>query len=469
MLIVPPWQAPDEPQHLQYALRILEHPGQITREEAYASQDLVEGIHRSLVAQRFWFFRAHDVVPSEPQYVAAFSHPPLYYAMAALALAPMRRTDPCIQLYTMRLLSLLLTTGTILVTLHIARRLFPDEPEVTCVATALVTFLPMHTFVGASANNDALAELIGSLAILLSVDLAARGPPPPRLLALTLVNGLALVTKRTVFFAVLLSILVCVWMLLRWICKLGRQRVLIGLLLFLVLLSMVHEKGAGLSMLLEGKVEPPFSFYAWALAKDGSYQAFLPYVVDEQLPPPTLVERTATWVVRQIDRWTARERAGLATSGPRLSIRDVATYLGITFAGFWGNFGWLNVPLSVGWYFLLLSATGLSVVGLARFGVLLLLGRTHWDSARRRGFAVVLGAAILCSVQLLGAMVAKGQPQQGRYLFPALPAFATLLALGWLHALPSRWRKGASWLIPLGLALLDAVALVYTIVPFYYG
>ncbi|HEC35127.1 MAG TPA: DUF2142 domain-containing protein [Anaerolineae bacterium] len=468
-LIVPPWQAPDEPQHLQHALLMLESPGQITREEAYGSQDLIEGVHRSLVTQQFWFFRAHDIPPSEPQYVAAFSHPPLYYVLAALVIAPLRGADLCVQLYAVRILSVFLTTVAVLVTLCIGRRIFPDKPEVTYAATAVALLLPMHTFVGASVNNDVLAELIGSLIVFLSVDLTVRGPSLRRLLTLALVNALALLTKRTLFFAMVLSIIVCGWVLFRWMRGLDRRQILSGLLLLLTFFAIAHDTGIGLLRLINGEMQKPFSFHAWMVAREGPYRVFLPYAVDEQLPPPTLAERAVFWVTRQMDRWTAPVRPGLTVSRRSLSVWDMVAYLGITFAGFWGNFGWLNVPLSVRWYLLLLLATAASLAGLVRLGVLLACGRVRWDRERRKGLAVVVGAAALCSVQLLGTMIARGQPQQGRYLFPALPAFAILLVLGWLYVVPSRWRKEVSWLISIGLALLDTVVLVYTIIPFYYG
>lgn len=469
VFIVPPWQAPDEPQHLQYVLLMLEGLGQITREEAYAGQGLIEEIHRSLIAQQFWFFRAHDIPPSKPQYVAAFSHPPLYYALAALVIAPLKGTDPCVQLYAVRVLSVFLATGVSLITLRIAQRIFPDEPGVAFAVTAVSLLLPMQTFVGASVNNDVLAELIGSVIISLSTDLAVHRTSLRRLLALALVNVLALMTKRTLFFAMVLSAPVFAWTLLGWIRGLGRRRILTSILLMLTLFAIAHNMEIGLPRLVDGKPGNPLPFHTWTVARRGPHRVFLPYTVDEQLPPAMATERALVWAMQQLGRWTAPERTGLTVSRASLSIRDLVVYLGIAFAGFWGNFGWLNVPFSGGWYVLLMAATAISLAGLVRLGALLARGRVRWNPERRRRFAVVLTAAALCSAQLLGTMVARGQPQQGRYLFPALPAFAILLVLGWLYAVPSHWRRGVPSLVIAGFALLDTAALVYTIIPFYYG
>jgi hypothetical protein len=368
-----------------------------------------------------------------------------------------------------RALSVLLATGVLLVTWGVARRLFPEDPLVVFTTTAFATLLPMHSFIGASANNDVLAELIGSLAILLCVDLGMRGVGLARLLALALINILAFLTKRTLLFVVLLSALACIWASLRWLKeRWSRSQILAGLLLTLLLLGVLQDRSVGLARLIGGELTS-WSFRGWVVARRASHRVFLPYVTDESLPPPTLLERGAAWTIRRTSAWTARERTLLATSGKPPVFRDLISFLAISFASFWGNFGWLNVPLSVECYFLLTVAVALSILGLILLAVRLVRGWVRWTTPRWRGFVVVLGAAGLCLAQLLGTMVARGKPQQGRYLFPALPAFALLLVLGWLNVVRSRWRRLVSYLVVVGLALLNAVSLFYSVIPFYYG
>lgn len=468
-LLTPPWQAPDEPQHMQYILLVMEGVRELTPHTAHANEKLVERVHSSLIEQRFWFFRAHDVPPSEPQYFAAYHHPPLYYLTASLILAPLRTADLRLQLYGVRFLSVLLSTSALLVTWGMARRLFPEDPLVVFTTTAFAALLPMHSFIGASVNNDVLAELIGSLAILLCVDLGMRGASLPRLLALALVNVLAFLTKRTLLFVLPLSILVCIWALVRWLKeRCSRSQILAGLLLTLLLLGILQDKGVGLARLIGGESRS-WSFRGWVLARRAPHRVFLPYVADESLPPPTLLERGAAWVLRRISVWTARDRTLLAASENALTVRALISHLGITFASFWGNFGWLNVPLSLGWYLLLVVAVALSFLGLILLTARLARGRRRWAASRWRGFIVVLVAAGLCLTQLLLPMVARGKPQQARYLLPALPAFALLLVLGWLNVVPSRWRRSIAYFILLGFVVLNSVSLFHTLIPFYYG
>ena len=74
-----------------------------------------------------------------------------------------------------------------------------------------------------------------------------------------------------------------------------------------------------------------------------------------------------------------------------------------------------------------------------------------------------------CAVCCLGlivaaylAFVARYFQTQGRYLYPAMSAIATILALGWMAALPERYRRsGVFGLLGL-MALLCIVYLIQT-------
>jgi len=47
-------------------------------------------------------------------------------------------------------------------------------------------------------------------------------------------------------------------------------------------------------------------------------------------------------------------------------LRRYALYVALTFAHFWGDFGWLQLPLPIGWYVALAAVSGLSLLGLIR-------------------------------------------------------------------------------------------------------
>ena len=97
-----------------------------------------------------------------------------------------------------------------------------------------------------------------------------------------------------------------------------------------------------------------------------------------------------------------------------------------TFNSFWGQFGWMGIPLDQRIYAALAVLCGLAVAGLLIFAV-----------ARRRELALFQHAG-LGLAGLLFAMIFAGMAQynldyiqpQGRYLFPAATPVALALALG---------------------------------------
>jgi hypothetical protein len=115
----------------------------------------------------------------------------------------------------------------------------------------------------------------------------------------------------------------------------------------------------------------------------------------------------------------------------------------VFFASFWGQFGWMSLPLVGGtpWE----KALGLICLGgiLGTFGWMVRADQRPW-----RRHAVGLLLALVIVGLLLPLLNAYIQPrsqavQQGRYLFSALAPLTLLLVLGWRTLLPRCWRFGA--------------------------
>lgn len=115
----------------------------------------------------------------------------------------------------------------------------------------------------------------------------------------------------------------------------------------------------------------------------------------------------------------------------------------IFFASFWGQFGWMSLPLVGGtpWEGALALICLGGLCGLV--GWLLAARGLGWQ---RR--AVVILMLIVAAEALFPLFYSYTQPrsqaiQQGRYCFPALAPIALLLVLGWRALLPARWHVGA--------------------------
>ncbi len=116
-------------------------------------------------------------------------------------------------------------------------------------------------------------------------------------------------------------------------------------------------------------------------------------------------------------------------------------YLALTFAGFWGNYGWLQRPLPLALYALLALAVALAGAGV--------LQRWRQAVSWRPILAAWALAGLLISLQTFLPMIGRDWQPQGRYLFPALLPLTGLLLVGldhWLSFSSHRARR-------IGLAL----------------
>jgi len=145
-------------------------------------------------------------------------------------------------------------------------------------------------------------------------------------------------------------------------------------------------------------------------------------------------------------------------------------YVAVLFTGFWGNFGHMEAPLPL-WLYALLGAAS----GAAALGLLLVLARLvppdRLGLAPRHEWMVVFFLAAVFWVSLL-LFVRDGLVNsfaQGRHLFPVLVPAAALFGAGLRGVIPRIDDRNFVVGIVLGLALLDALSLVTTVIPFFYG
>jgi 4-amino-4-deoxy-L-arabinose transferase-like glycosyltransferase len=310
-------------------------------------------------------------------------------------------------LLAVRLFSVGLGAGVVILAFAVARAVFPHRPAVALGAMAFTAFVPMHLSMLASVNNDALAELlIAAMLLLLVRRLAADGPPSPRsLVLLGALLGLGLVTKVTVYIAVPL-IALTLWLTIPTWQKLLRQGVIIFGLALVIALPWYGRNAA-----LYGGVD---------ILGLGRHNA----VVAGQL-------RTADYLAQ--------------VGWPRYA----ADFLQTTFRSFWGQFGWMAVPMDGRTYLLLLVLTGLAVVGLGLWAE-----GARWLPAGPRPALALLALTELLMAAGYGWYNLGFVQFQGRYLFPALIPLGLFFTVGLAEILA--WpRRG--WLIA-GLLLALAAA-----------
>ncbi len=145
-------------------------------------------------------------------------------------------------------------------------------------------------------------------------------------------------------------------------------------------------------------------------------------------------------------------------------------FSGLTWASFWGYFGWLNRPFPWPVYGVLGAATLAAGWGLFR----LFTNPSFRDGLANRPppspvkrpvnhktiplLPLALIATILLLMQVWLPMIGQSWQPQGRYLFPGLLPIAIMLLIGWEAALPVAWRPRLPLLLAAGLISLNLIA-----------
>lgn len=406
-IYTPPWQAPDEPAHFNY-IRQVAVDGCCPRIEM---GDWDSDYLARLTTARF----APDQLGRLDSIQYEDHHPPLYYLLASLVYNFSGGA-----LIALRLFSVLLGAAVVCLSYAVGRRVVAKQPQVALGAMALVAFTPQHLSMMASVNNDALAEALVALTLLWLIRLL--NSESVAIWQLGLIVGMALLTKITIYF---LALIVPLGLWLKW--RRETQPPL-ALLKSLAVFALIAGVAGGFWWLRNIAVYGFPDFLAL-----GAHDA----VVADQ-------PRTADFIAQH----------GFSSY--------IAQLTSTTFKSFWGQFGWMALPLDSvfgGWIyrgFALLSLAGSAGAVLAlRFGA---ADEDEPSRFPRPEFIILLTTALAVALQFSYYNL-EFQQWQGRYLFPALIPIALTLACGldwWRVRLLPRW-DALRWLTPLSLACLFAL------------
>lgn len=383
----PRWQAPDEPAHYNYIAHIAHQRQLPVLHEGDYDQQLLGLLHQT----RF----EDETMVSRLRYESY--QPPLYYLLAT----PVYWLSGG-SLLALRLLSVVIGAGVLVLLYRALELVFPGKPLITVSATAFAALLPMHVALMAAVTNDGLAELLimASLLIFLGWMRAHfrgsdQGNRP--LLALGLLLGLGLLTK--VYAYGLLLVLCCAIVLVVW--RRAGQSLAQGVRTALWTATPAVVLAA------------PWWARNWVLygAWDILGTAWHDVVVVGQ-------PRTVDW---------------LADIGWDRYLERASSF---TFRSFWGVFGWLGVFMDERIYTALLLFTGIIFLGALWALVRLISGGPDMDMDDFQVWVLVLFAAILVTV--FAAYIGynfKFVQHQGRYFFWGLLPLSTFFALGWREVL----------------------------------
>ncbi|MFO7696103.1 MAG: DUF2142 domain-containing protein [Anaerolineae bacterium] len=397
----PAWQAPDEPAHYNYVRYIAEYGALPELKPGDYPAEYLEEIK----AARFAPSYSIDPIRYE-------SHqPPVYYLLAAPAFLLGRTLGMETPLLPQRLFSVALGLISLLVAYRLVRALAPGRPELALGTVAFMGFLPMRLAVTGAVNNDVLVELLLGLTVWQLVVQGTDSWSTRRSLLLGLTVGLALLTK------------------------------------------------------LQAYVAAPLVFLAWAWAAGTArraHRSLAPLVGQGALVAAVALAILLPWLIRNAAVYGPGDLLGMvrhdAVAGEQLTtaallaesgtVGALRRLLQTTFQSFWGQFGWMGVPLHPRVYQALAALSALALLGMLDGA------RDLWRAARSSGraYATMLLAA-WSALTVAGFLWYNLQyvQHQGRYLFPALPVWALLFTWG----IQRLFTRAPRWvLILLGMAVL---------------
>ena len=424
--MVPAWQSPDEPAHYNYVRQLANGFFPIMESSDYDQTYISE-----VVSSKF-----------DPQYdvnIITYEdwQPPLYY----LLLTPIFVLTNG-SLLALRLTSLLIGAGAVILAYAVGVQVYPMQRWVGLTTAVFVAFLPQNLSILASVNNDSLTELLIAATLLVLTQWVSSKDANWRLwqerkylLILGFIIGLALLTKLSAYLLVPLAGIVLLgryWG--RW------DDIFPSSVLLFAPAFLMGSVWWGRNLIVYNGIDP-FATLAHDAAVIGQ-------------------TRTAEWIMQ----------FGLDGT--------IQRFLQTTFNSFWGQFGWMSVPMQPWVYQPLLIFSGIVVAGLLLKAV---LGTSLQADESKTVHASALKPLILILMLLLTASMhiyynITFVQHQGRYLFPALIPIGIGIALGlgsWLvlikRFLPEHISYLFSYTIPLvlgtTLAALDLYALFFFILP----
>jgi hypothetical protein len=312
--------------------------------------------------------------------------------------------------HVLRLLSVLMGTGTVLITYLIALEIFPQRQVLALGAAAVNAFIPQFLFISGAVNNDNLVTILSSVTLWLLIPLVETPISKGRSVLIGVVVGLATLTKVNALGLLPLAVLVVA-------ISSYRQHSI-----------KVFVSRTGLLLAATALVSGWRFVRNWQLYGDPTALQMFLNTLAPRHPPPTLRQFIAEW--------------------------------GDYSQSFWGLFGLGNVPLGTLAYRIPDVLALLGTLGTLIFWIRVWQERKANDGGLMKtlvllGWPVILfGSLMSWAIRILTSI--------GRFLFPAISALSILLFLGLSQFVPRRYTRILTCLVG---ALMFIIA---AIVPFRY-
>lgn len=479
-LRTPDWQAPDEPAHYNYIAQLATDGCCPVIEIGDWDKPYID----RLTGNRFDPALLDDL--DSLQYED--HQPPLYYLLSSVVFRLANGS-----LLALRLFSVVIGLGVVAAAYAVARMLLPKSLALT--AAGFVAFIPQHLAILASVNNDGLSELIVGLTLLVTV-CCLRGIAPGWLRWITLLlaagSAVAAVTgglgsggaAQTLFIILTITAILSDLAMWDWLDhghEWNAETWVLGTMVGVGLLTKIN------TVFLAGVIPLLIVLRWWARRRPSDIvtikrQRFRQMLVSLVLFFIPLLLLAGVWWGRNLTVYGTPDFLGLGrhdlvvTDQPRtadqIAVSGVGGYLrGMvegTFMSFWGQFGWMALPLH-NWSYLFIGFSALVVSGWV-IRLILTRGRPTPPAEKWRRLAwLLMGLTITLAILQYMYYNTEFYQVQGRYLYPMLIPLGLLVALGldgWRRLIFGH-NERAMWLtvVPVALFVPFNLYLVWRVLP----
>jgi hypothetical protein len=452
-ILTPPFEVPDEPDHVAYVQQLVEN-GELpaSNETAYPPQEqtALEALNQPLVRLRPEvpsistpaLQQRLEAVLEEPRSGVgtgaagtAASEPPAYYALEAIPYELAPATNLLDRLALMRLLSALMAGVTALFVFLFVRETLPGEPWAWTVGSLAIAVAPMLGFMSGAVNPDAMLVTVSAATFYCLACAFRRGLSPRLAVALGCVVGLGLITKLD-YVALL-------------------PGVVLGLLVVTVRAARVSRARAYRSLA---------SAVAIAAVPGVAYLLIRAGMSSRSAPEPAkVISGSLGHEISYVWQLYMPRLPGMSNYFP-----DVLTTRQLWFNGFVGLYGWTDTMFP-GWVYDLALIPAASIAALCLRTLL----------ARRAALGQRAIELLVYALMALGLMTLigigsytdslSGAPVwwQPRYMLPMFPLLAVLLALA-ARGAGRRWGPAVGAMIVM-LFMAQDIFSQLQVVARYYG
>lgn len=453
--VVPMWHTPDEQAHFAQTAFFVEfghmpYTGYDLNREIYESERLLGTLRDERGNNKFTYHpeyridysptvdgkfenRIKDIPISDRKELVkqeAASYPPLYYWLTAIPYGFFYQSDLITRVFSVRMVSIILSLGTAFVCWLIGKRLFPGDNLKAITLSSLVAFQPMFSFVSAGVNSDNLMNLLFTILLYLSLLAIQQGPKIKILILVSIIFILLYFTKPQSIFGIPIFLTA----VLLWFISQKRIKILYKASLVTALFVL----GIGLLWLIESRTLNTL------LSNFGNIYSFDP----------------------------GPKRADMNINLFNFLYSAIKHTYAETLPWYWGVFNWLGVTLPRDANRIINRILLISFIG---FGIWIYKNYRKFNQEKMMVVFLALSSLIYyLAVTYYNYLFTLAHTFsfgiQGRYFFPLITAHMGIILIGLISLIPQKYIK----LERLFLLLITTLSIslnfvgIYTIITSYY-